>query len=214
MIKNIIFDLGGVIIPLNRIACLRAFDDVVGYKDFGDVLSNYRQMGFFEKFENGEISSDQFRDIVRMNSSKTKDGKSRVISDREIDDSLNKFLCDIPQDRIDTLLYCRKRYRIFLLSNTNPICMERVPELFKEKGYDIKEIFEKLFLSYQMKLAKPSPDIFLDVLKQTGIRADETLFIDDSPANVESAGKLGFSTILFNPKEDLYDKVSKYLERQ
>ena len=67
MIKNLIFDLGGVIVPLNRIACLRAFDEVVGYKDFGEVLNSYRQIGFFEKFENGEISANKFRQIIRIN---------------------------------------------------------------------------------------------------------------------------------------------------
>ena len=92
MIKNLIFDLGGVIVPLNRIACLRAFDEIVGYKDFGEVLNSYRQIGFFEKFENGEISAKKFRQIIRINASPIKDGQKRVIKDREIDYSLNRFL--------------------------------------------------------------------------------------------------------------------------
>jgi glucose-1-phosphatase len=212
MIKNLVFDLGGVLVPLNRIACLRAFDDVVGYKNFGEVLNAYRQLGFFEKFENGMISAKRFRQIVRINASPIKDGKSRIVTDWEIDYSLNCFLKDIPQDKIDTLLFYRNDYRLFLLSNTNPIGMKKVRELFKDKGYSMDNLFERQFLSYKMKVSKPSPEIFDIMIKKAKILPEETLFIDDSPANVDTAISLGFKTILYNPKEDLYDKISKSLE--
>lgn len=198
--------------PLNRISCLRAFDEIVGYKDFGEVLSSYRQIGFFEKFENGEISSNKFRQIIRINASPIKDGKKREIKDREIDFCLNKFLCDIPQDKIETLLFFKGDYRMFLLSNTNPIGMARVRELFKDKGYKIEELFEILFLSYKMKCGKPGEKIFNDMVKKAKIKPQESLFIDDSPANIEAAGKLGFYTILYKPKDDLYKVVTTKLE--
>lgn len=212
MIKNLIFDLGGVIVPLNRIACLRAFDEIVGYKDFGEVLNSYRQIGFFEKFENGEISAKKFRQIIRINASPIKDGQKRVIKDREIDYSLNRFLCDIPQDKIETLLFFQGEYRMFLLSNTNPIGMSRVRELFKDKGYKIEELFEILFLSYKMKCGKPGDKIFNDMAKKAKIKPEESLFIDDSLANVEAANRLGYNTIHYNTKDDLYKVVTKKLE--
>lgn len=212
MIKNLIFDLGGVIVPLNRIACLRAFDEVVGYKDFGEVLNSYRQIGFFEKFENGEISANKFRQIIRINASPIKDGQKRVIKDSQIDYSLNRFLCDIPQDKIETLLFFKGEYRMFLLSNTNPIGMAKVRELFKDKGYKIEELFETLFLSYKMKCGKPGEKIFNDMAKKAKIDPRESLFIDDSPANIETANRLGYHTILFRPKEDdLYQVVTRKL---
>ena len=212
MIKNLIFDLGGVIVPLNRIACLRAFDEVVGYKDFGEVLSSYRQIGFFEKFENGEISANKFRQIIRINASPIKDGQKRVIKDSQIDYSLNRFLCDIPQDKIETLLFFKGEYRMFLLCNTNPIGMAKVRELFKDKGYKIEELFETLFLSYKMKCGKPGEKIFNDMAKKAKIDPRESLFIDDSPANIETANRLGYHTILFRPKEDdLYQVVTRKL---
>ena len=212
MIKNLIFDLGGVIVPLNRIACLRAFDEIVGYKDFGEVLNSYRQIGFFEKFENGEISAKKFRQIIRINASPIKDGQKRVIKDREIDYSLNRFLCDIPQDKIETLLFFQGEYRLFLLSNTNPIGMSRVRELFKDKGYKIEELFEILFLSYKMKCGKPGDKIFNDMAKKAKIKPEESLFIDDSLANIEAANRLGYNTIHYNTKDDLYKVVTKKLE--
>lgn len=155
MIKNLVFDLGGVIVPLNRVACIRAFNEVVGYKDFGDVLRSYRQVGYFEKFETGRITAPQFRDIIRSRAvMTTADGQPRVVTDEQIDYSLNCFLCGIPQDRIDALLRFKKDYRMLLLSNTNPIGMGYCRKLFRARGYDVKEIFERLYLSYQMRVAK------------------------------------------------------------
>lgn len=214
MIKNLVFDLGGVIVPLNRIACLRAFDEIVGYKDFGEILSSYRQMGFFDKFECGNISAKEFRSIIRLNALPMKNGKPHIVTDREIDYSLNRFLLDIPQDKIETLLFYRGDYRMFLLSNTNPIGFAKCKELFLDKGYKMEYFFEELFLSYKMKVAKPSPEIFIKMLAKADIKAEETLFIDDAPANIEAANALNFKTLLYNPKDDLYVKVSESLERE
>lgn len=214
MIKNIVFDLGGVIVPLNRVACLRAFDDIVGYKEFGKFLSAYRQIGFFDKFEKGEISARVFRQTIRSNTTPFKDGMLRIVSDKEIDYSLNRYLCDIPQDKIETLLFYKDDYNLYLLSNTNPIGMSRVRVLFKDKGYNIKDLFKKLFLSYEMKMAKPNRDIFEKMLKKADIIASETLFIDDSSANINTAKEMGFKTILYNPDNDLYGKISEFFERE
>src|SRR5574344_159007 len=211
MIKNLIFDLGGVLIPLNRIACLRAFDEVVGYKDFGKVLNSYRQIGFFEKFEKGEISAKKFRQIIRINASPIRNGKSRIVSDKEIDYSLNCFLKDLPFEKVETLLFYKDDYRMFLLSNTNPIGMSKARELFKNKGYKMEDLFEKLYLSYRMKCCKPNEIIFKKMIDNSKIKPEESLFIDDSPANIETASGLGFKTLLYNPTDDLYDKVSESL---
>ena len=153
MIKNIVFDLGGVIVPLNRVACIRAFNDIVGYKDFGEGVSLYRQIGFFYKFERGLISTRKFRQIIRAHASPIKDGQPRIVTDREIDYSLNCFLKEIPQDRIDTLLFYRGDYHLYLLSNTNPIGMKYCRKLFQDKGYNIRDIFDRQYLSYKMKMS-------------------------------------------------------------
>lgn len=215
MIKNLVFDLGGVIVPLNRVACLRAFDEVVGYKDFAHLLSAYRQNGFFEKFETGRISSNKFRQMICTHALQEKDGKPRIVTDREIDYSLNKFLCEIPQERIDTLLFFRHDYRMLLLSNTNPIGMDYCRKLFLDKGYKITDLFEKLYLSYKMKLAKPDPLIFRKMIEDSGIVPEETLYIDDSAANVAAGKEFGLHSILFTPgKDDLYGKISEFIERE
>ena len=213
MIKNLVFDLGGVIVPLNRISCLRAFDEVIGYRDFEQILSSYRQHGYFEKFETGAISSRKFRQIIRSHASPSADGKPRNITDRQIDYCLNRFLSDIPQDRIDALLFFRNDYRMLLLSNTNPIGMDYCRKLFMDKGYRITDIFERLYLSYKMKLAKPDPEIYRRMIEDSGIIPEETLYIDDYAANVTAGKEAGLHSILFTPgKEDLYAKISEFIE--
>lgn len=213
MVRNIVFDLGGVLINLNRIKCLRAFDEIVGYKDFGAILSAYRQIGFFEKFETGEISARQFRNIIRLNSNPARNGgEKREVTDRDIDYSLNCYLYDLPQDKIETLLFYRTEYRLFLLSNTNPIAMVRVREMFEEKGYRMEELFERIFLSYQMKDIKPNHSIFNQMARKASIDPRETLFVDDSPANVRAAEELGYFGLVYQPREDLYERVSLRLK--
>lgn len=214
MIKNLVLDLGGVIVPLNRVACIRAFNDIVGYNEFGEVLKTYRQIGFFDKFETGKISARQFRQIIRAHSMKVKDGQPKIVTDKEIDYSLNCFLSEIPQDKIDTLLYYRDKYRMLLLSNTNPIGMAYCRKLFKARGYDVKELFERQYLSYRMRVAKPDPAIFTRMIDDAGIEPGETLYVDDSPANIDAGRALGFHVVLYNPKDNLYGKISEYLERE
>jgi len=183
LIKNLLFDLGGVIVPLNRIACLRAFSDVIGYKDFGNILTSYKRVGIFEKYENGSINSRKFR----------------------------AGILPIPQDRIEALLFYKSDYRMFLLSNTNPIGMRYCRKLFRDKGYHIADIFEELFLSYKLKCAKPQREIFEKVIKKSKMVPEETLFIDDMVVNLETAASLGFKTLLYDPKKDLYKTIENRL---
>ncbi|MBR5249498.1 MAG: HAD family phosphatase [Bacteroidales bacterium] len=210
MIRNLVFDLGGVLINLNRISCLRAFDEIVRYKDFAAVFGTYRQLGFFDKFENGSISARQFRNIIRINSQEVP-GKEKV-QDHQIDFALNCYMKDLPQDKIDTLLFYQHDYRIFLLSNTNPISMVRVREMFQERGYKMEELFEMLFLSYKMKDAKPNASIFQKMVRKAKINPEETLFIDDSLANIQAAQALGFAGLHYDPHRDLYASVAQKLK--
>ncbi len=216
MIKNLIFDLGGVIVPLHPMACITAFKEVIGYEGFGEFLSMYRHKGFFDQFERGEISSREFRKIIRKNAMPVKklNGKSKSISDNEIDYCLNRFLLPIPQNRIEALLFFRHDYRMLMLSNTNPIGMDRCRELFRDMGYETEDLFEKLYLSYKMKLAKPDPEIFAELIKDSGVVPEETLYIDDSMTNIKAGAEFGFRTLLYNTKDDLYAKVCESIERE
>ncbi|MFA6334263.1 MAG: HAD family phosphatase [Bacteroidales bacterium] len=200
MIKNIIFDLGGVIVRLDKRTCIESFRKL-GFQDFGKILNEFVQDGFFLDFEKGLISSEEFRSIIRKN-------LDREVTDREIDDAMADFLVEIPKDKLDTIYRLKNDYNVFLLSNTNPIAINVVKSYFKAEGREMKDYFHKMFLSYEMKLAKPDIQIFIKVLEMTGIKAEETLFIDDGPANLESASKLGYKTLLVTQDSDLETEIA------
>ncbi len=203
MIKNIIFDLGGVLVRLDKKACVDSFRNL-GFENFDKILNEFVQEGFFLDFEKGLISSDEFRKIIRENI-------VGEVKDEEIDRAMADFLIEIPRNKLDTLFMLKKNYKVFLLSNTNPIAINAVKGFFEVEGRKMEDYFNKVFLSYEMKLAKPSVQIFEKVLELAGIIAQETLFIDDGLANLESASKLGYKTLLVTQESDLHYEISALL---
>lgn len=194
-IKAIIFDLGGVLIDLDKAACISAFQKI-GYAKASEMLDCYAQKGALSLLEEGKISPDEFHDAIRSVINKP-------VTDTEIDNALNTFLLDIPDYKLNMLLKLKEKYRIYMLSNTNKIMMDHMLEnAFRKQGLTVDDYFDKLFLSYEMKLSKPNPEIFESMLSEAGIRAEETLYIDDAPANIEMAKAFGGETYLAAPQED------------
>lgn len=206
MIKTIIFDLGGVLVSLDKERCLNAFSSSLKFHNFGDYLNPYAQSGFFAKFENGDISSSEFRDIIREHS------EADSLSDKQIDSALCQFLTHVEPYKIEFLLELKKHYRLLMLSNNNPIAWEGCKVLFKQaSGVEIEEVFDKLYLSYQMNLSKPGKEIFNELLHCEGILPSQSLFVDDSPKNIETAKELGFEVLLYNVEDNLRSKVTQCL---
>ena len=205
MIKNLVFDLGGVLVGLNRVRCLKNFRKI-GFSDFENTLSEYHQGGYFLDYEKGSISSEEFRAIIRR-------GVDRPLADDEIDSALVSFLDNIPEYKIELLLSLRKRgYSIYLLSNSNEICIRKVKVFFAGYGLDFDTFFDRRFLSYEMKMVKPDATIFIKVLEEAGINAEETLFVDDYRPNIESAAGIGFRTLLYDINDNLAERVDNALE--
>lgn len=207
MIKNIVFDLGGVLVGLNRKACTDAFSSI-GFDGFGELLNDYIQGGFFLKYELGEVSTETFREWIRDH---IKPELREDIKNSDIDRAMGAFLEKIPDTKLDLLLELRSHYRIFLLSNTNPIAMEVVKPYFKYKNLQFEDFFEQRFLSFEMGLAKPDREIFLTMAKMANIKLSETLFIDDSSINIKAAETLGIETLLFKDEMNLEIEVKKRL---
>lgn len=194
-IKNLIFDFGGVLIDLDRQRCIERFRQL-GLADVENMLGLYAQQDFFRKHEKGLITDAEFRDTIRTLS-------GRQLTDARIDDAWNSFLVGISPSKLDMLLHLRKDYVIYLLSNTNHIHWQWACEnAFPYKSFRVEDYFEQIFLSYEMKMAKPSPEIFQAVLSETGIEPSETLFIDDSADNCRAAAALGIDTYNAKPHED------------
>ena len=190
-IKNLLIDFGGVLIDLDRQRCIDNFKKL-GFDNVEDLLNIYHQQGLFMQHEQGLITSSQFRDGVREMMGKN-------VSDEVIDAAWNSFLVGIPESKLKLLLRLREKYVVYLLSNTNEIHWKWSCEnVFKYRAFRVEDFFEKIYLSYEMKMIKPEPEIFTTILKDAGIEAGETFFIDDSDANCKTAQQLGIFT--YTPK--------------
>lgn len=207
MIKNLIFDLGGVLVSLDRQRCLDNFSKMLGFDDFGNYLNAYAQKGFFAEFESGDINAAQFRDIVREHCTKEE------VADEMIDQALDSFLTEVSPYKVKLLLDLKEKYNLLLLSNVNPIAWKTCCELFfKAQGVDIEDVFEKLYLSYEQKTSKPGTQIYQQLIADSGIVPQETLFIDDSAANIETGRQMGLNVLLYDVDSNLEDEVYNALK--
>lgn len=192
-IKNIIFDFGGVLVDLDPKKSLDAFA-AIGLTKVADFLTLYGHTGPFGEIENGDIGVEQFHETVR-----TLFGVE--VSDEQIDHAWLSFLGDLPVAKMRMVHELAKTYRVFLLSNTNPIHIRRLNE-FDDNGYPLNECFEKCYFSFEVGLSKPGRAIFEHVLNDAGLIPEETLFVDDGPENCKMAASLGISTYQPQPFED------------
>ena len=135
--KNIIFDFGGVILNLDVSATLKAFNEL-GIKEITNPSGHYYRDPVFNKYEIGQVSDQEFRDVVKTLSNQS-------ISDDEINGAWTKMLLDIPKDRVNFILELKEKYRIFLLSNTNHIHQLHFEPYFEKKfGFPFQDLFEKI----------------------------------------------------------------------
>lgn len=191
-IKNIIFDLGGVILNLDYSKTQRAFE-ALGIESVDNFFSQAKQNSLFNDFEIGKASPADFRNAIRE-----KTGISAT--DIEIDAAWNAMLLDCPSYRIDLLKEYRKTHHVFLLSNTNSIHYSEVDRIFGEAfgTPSLEPYFDKLYLSYEVGLRKPNTDIYEYVLADAGIKAEESIFLDDSIHNLPPAEQVGIKTLFVN----------------
>lgn len=195
-ITTLIFDFGGVIINLDLNLCIRNLKNA-GALHVDKYLSNFGQSGFFLQWEKGEINLQEFRNAVRGISESEPD-------DKTIDEAWCSFLQDIPEERIRLLEKLKGRYRLLLLSNSNPLHIEvSARNEFKKYGYEIDDIFEKTYISYELGLTKPDPEIFSFILRDLNIKPETCLFLDDGEKNIKTAQSLGFDTYLVTQGENL-----------
>lgn len=188
-IKNIVFDLGGVLCGLDAERCIRAFHQI-GAEEVAVYVEEHRVEDLFLQSELGYITTEEFCEEVRRIT-------QRNLDDEHIVWAWNELLTGITPERRQAVLELSKKYRLFILSNTNDMHWKKweASSLLPLKGEVFKDgVFEKCFLSYELHLAKPQREIFEAVLQQADIKADETLFIDDSLKNCEAAEALGIHT--------------------
>lgn len=205
MIKNLLFDLGGVIMDLDRDRCVRAFKKL-GMENPDEFLGLYGQQGDFLALESGEIDADEFHRRIRP----LFGGKD--VTDSQIDEAFNEFLVGIPVERLKALRDLRKDYRVLLLSNTNPIMVEsKIAECFRAEGMEMADYFDGIFTSYEAKCCKPGREIFDYASRLGDMKPEETLFFDDSQSNVDAARSYGYKSVLVCPGDEFADLLAAFL---
>lgn len=190
-IKNLLFDLGGVIMDIERENAVKALTDL-GMRDADKLLGDYVQNGIFRSLEEGNISPRAFDEAVRSYFPE----EGRGITDEDINRAFMKFLTGIPVARLRELEKLRRSYRIYMLSNTNIIMWEgEIKQDFEIDGHDMDYYFDGIVTSFEAHAVKPERAIFEYAIRKLGIDPSETLFLDDSEHNLEAAAKLGFQTL-------------------
>jgi glucose-1-phosphatase len=187
-VRNIIFDLGGIILNIDYSLTEKAFINL-GIKNFSEVYSQAKQNNLFDSLEEGKISADNFRKAINQYVPNA--------SDEAIDNAWNAMLLDFPKHRAEKLEQLSKQYRLFLLSNTNEIHLEKFQQIIeKDYGYqNFVNLFEKVYYSHELGLRKPRKECFRQVLVENNLPADQTLFVDDSIQHVEGAESVGIHAI-------------------
>lgn len=203
-VKNIIFDLGGVLLNLDVPHCLEELERI-GLHDVRQWMTGTNEAGFFKDYEAGLLSTVQFRECIRQWSSCS-------LPDEEIDRIWNGMLKDIPVQKLELLWNLKKKYNLYLLSNTNELHWQVCADKFAYKGRQVQDYFVRVFLSFRMHQVKPDTKIFQTVLKEAGLTAQESLFIDDSEANCLAAASLGIHTLHYIPGDDLSVQLQKIIE--
>lgn len=194
-IKNLIFDLGVVLVDLDRERCIQAFREL-GITDVEKMISVAGHDGIFGQYELGAISTSEFYEYIRTLS-------GCKLTDEQIRSAWLSMLGKLPATKLKKLLELQNDYRVFLLSNTNELhwdwCADR---LLRYEAFTADDLFEKQWLSYQIHLCKPDSSIFEYVLNDAELNPEETFFVDDAAANCITANKLGIRTYQPEPLED------------
>lgn len=189
-IDNIIFDLGNVILDIDYLSTIKAFEKI-GIENASILYSKSSQTKIFDQLETGKITKEDF--ILEIQKIIPKASKSEIIN------AWNAIIKDLPESRIDILKNLKDKFSIFLLSNTNSIHIDYIVKKIGERKYDeFYNLFDKVYYSHEVKLRKPDPNIFKLVINENNLKIKNTLFIDDSIQHINSAKKLGLQTYHLN----------------
>ena len=205
-LKTIVFDLGGVIFKLDKNQALNRFIEI-GFTDAPKYLDAYEQVDFFGDLESGHITATEFRDII---SQKT----GLDITMEQCRYAWTGYAGGSPILSLEHVTQLRRMgYRVCVLSNTNPFMMDwALSGEFDGQGHGLDYYFDALYLSYRMKVMKPDARIFEQMLRSEGISPSEAIFIDDGPRNVESAARLGITTLLTENGSDWWTPLHQRLK--
>jgi putative hydrolase of the HAD superfamily len=195
-VRNIVFDLGNVIINIDPDLTLHKFR-YLGVTNFDEMYTIMRQSDVFDRLDTGKISIPEFRSAIREHA-------KIDLTDKQIDDAWCAMLLDFPEENAELLRKLRnKGYKLYLLSNTNELHIDYYTEYLNQqrRGDLLSVLFDRSFYSHQIGHRKPRREAFEHVLKSECLKPAETLFIDDLEHNVIGARQAGIQAY-HHPKGD------------
>lgn len=186
-------------------SCVKHFKEDIGYDKITEILDPSHQKGIYSDLEEGLLPPDAFRNLIL---SESRPGSTP----EQVDRCMWSLLVGMDSYKVQYLNDLSKKYGLYILSNNNPVSMQRCHEVFTLSGLDYKHVFKKEFISYQMKLLKPGQAIYREVVRQIGFPADQLLFIDDSLSNVQAAESVGIPSLHYKQSTDLVSQLNAKLE--
>ncbi|GGG34364.1 HAD family hydrolase [Hymenobacter glacieicola] len=197
---NLLFDFGGVIINIDyelTRAAMRQYGSTIEF-------TQAAQAELFDLMETGHLTPQEFREGLRRHYQLT-------ATDAELDAAWNAMLLDVPAERLALIAELRAQgHQTALLSNTNHIHIEEINRRLKEQyGFEhgIADCLDRVFYSQEVGWRKPGEEIFRHALREMNWKAEETLFIEDSPQHIETARRLGLRTLFLTPPLTLQDAL-------
>lgn len=201
--KNLIFDIGDVIVDIDYITTIGEFQKLSAV-DFSEIVSYNKQNKIFDLFETGKITAQQFRDELKQ-------FLKAGTTDEEITRAWNSILIHYPAQKIALLNELKTRYKVFALSNINEIHVESINEAAKQKfGVEsFGSFFHHAYYSNEVGFRKPEKEIYELVLQKENLIADETFFVDDKAENVEAAKALGIHAYQLTERNKLKELLAE-----
>lgn len=198
-IKNIIFDLGGVIINLDVNKTILEFNKLT-YMPFEALYTQANQTELFNSLDKGTISNEEFFNEIRKQI-RYEGPESELLR------AWNSMLLDVPEKRLDVLVKMKQNYNTFLLSNTcEPHVTAFEHDLYIKHGVkNFNDYFDEVYYSCRLGMRKPDKEIFEFVLDKNNLKPEETVFIDDSIQHVKGAGECGISAFLLPKNTEIGD---------
>lgn len=184
--KNVLFDLGGVLIDIDVQRSLDAFAKLMGENSMvtAEGLAGGHTSELIDQYQIGAITSEEFVETIM---SQCLPGTTR----QQIEDAWNAMVVTMPEEKKQLLReLIQKGKNVYVLSNTNDIhirfTLAKWPELKQAK---------KLFFSHEIGMSKPDQRCYQLVIRETGIQPEETVYVDDLLPNIEAGRKLGFQCL-------------------
>ena len=212
--KNIIFDLGGVIADLDIRGMVERFmalgwkpqAGIANFPREGEetrVIRNLADLGpiaeLIGRMDRGDIAGLDFARLILKDCA-----PDTTLS--QVVEAYNSLIV-IPRERIEWIASLRQRYRILLLSNIGDLHWTYFQQECARQGVPVSAMFDDIYVSYQLHTAKPEPAIFEHLIEDSGIVPADTLYIDDSPANIQMGASYGLRTRLIEPNSGIVGLV-------